>query len=361
MKNLEKGIHLFFKIIQKFILLSILFLSLLFCKKEDSYSFPRAKEQNIDEEKLILAFKKMESVDGALSLVVSKNDLVVAEKYYGSRESLHGVMSVTKSFIGVLVGIAIDKGYIENVNDPIGTYLKGLVTFPDATKENITIEQLLKMSVGHSWNGTGPGSLYMDWVRSQDELKYIINLPLTSSPGTVFNYSDGASHLLSVIISKATGMNTADFAKTNLFDPMGIQQFGWARDSRNYPNGAAGLSLKPGDLVKFGRLILNKGKYNGTQIVSESWIDGMTTSRITTNNNVLYGPEYGYQIWINSSAPQKYFMAMGWGGQFIFIFPDRMLVITATCRTSGLSWQVAGEHWVSIANIIMNDISPLIN
>jgi CubicO group peptidase (beta-lactamase class C family) len=343
------------------ILLSILFLSFLSCTKEDTYSFPRAKEQNIDEEKLILAFRKMEQVDGALSLVVSKNGTVVAEKYFSNKENLHGVMSVTKSFIGVLVGIAIDKGFIEDVNDPIGKYLKGLVIFPDVSKENITIEQLLKMSAGHVWNGTGPGSLYMDWVKSEDELKYIINLPLTSNPGTVFNYSDGASHLLSVVISKATGRNTADFAKSNLFEPMGIQQFGWARDSRNYPNGAAGLSLRPGDLVKFGQLILNKGKYNGIQIVSESWINAMTTSRISTNNNVLFGPEYGYQIWINSSKGQKYLMAMGWGGQFIFIFPDRMLVITATCRHAGLSWQAAGEHWKSIANIIMNEIFPLIN
>jgi CubicO group peptidase (beta-lactamase class C family) len=261
----------------------------------------------------------------------------------------------------VLVGLALDKGYIESVNDNIGKYLDGIVNFPDETKKNITIEQLLKMSFGHSWNGTSSASLYENWANSPDQLQFIIDLPLVNTPGSVFNYSDGSSHLLSVIISEATGQNTLDFAKTNLFDPLDIQKFEWSIDDKGYPNGAAGLRVTPADMVKFGNLILNKGKYNGKQVVPETWISAMTTTKISTDNDVLYGPEYGYQIWIGNSSGHKYLMAMGWGGQFIFIVPDQNLVVTATCWTSDLTWEQAGQHWTSIIKIIVEKIFPAVH
>jgi len=270
-------------------------------------------------------------------------------------------MSVTKTFTGVLVGLAIEKGFIESVNDPISKYLTGIVTFPDNTKANITIDQLLKMSFGHSWNGTSPSSLYNTWASTPDHLQYIIDLPLVSTPGTLFNYSDGASHLLSVIITEATGINTLDFAKTYLFDPISITKLKWPKDDKGYPNGAAGLQITPADMVKFGNLILNKGKYNDQQVIPESWITTMTATKISTNNDVPYGPEYGYQIWLGTESGHRYYMAMGWGGQFIIIVPDQHLVITATCWTSELTEQQAGEHWMSINQIIFGKILPCVN
>jgi CubicO group peptidase (beta-lactamase class C family) len=217
------------------------------------------------------------------------------------------------------------------------------------------------MTFGHSWNGTSEASLFEEcFFDSEDNLQFIIDLPLVSTPGTVFNYSDGASHLLSAIITEATGINTSDFARTNLFDPIGIDKFSWEADDRGYPLGAAYLRITPRDMVKFGNLILNKGKYNNTQIVSESWITTMTSPKISTNNDVLYGPEYGYQIWIGNTGGKEYYMAMGWGGQFIFILPDHNTVITATCWTSDLTYEEAGEHWTQIIRIIAEKIFPAI-
>ena len=131
-------------------------------------------------------------------------------------------------------------------------------------------------------------------------------------PGTVFNYSDRASHLLSVIITYATGQNTIDFAKENLFNLLEITKFEWTKDDKGYPIGAAHLQIKPRDMIKFGNLILNHGKYNGIQVVPERWIDTMTTSKISTNNNIPFGPEYGYQIWIGDANGHKHIFAMGW-------------------------------------------------
>ena len=350
-----------------FLFLSVVFISTLFtsCRKEDMVNlFPLASQYNIDGVQLTEAFNEYKKVEGALSLIVCREGTIVAEEYtnyksYGA-DSIKNIMSVTKTFTGVLVGLAIEKGFIESVNDPISKYLTGIVTFPDNTKANITIDQLLKMSFGHSWNGTSPSSLYNTWASTPDHLQYIIDLPLVSTPGILFNYSDGASHLLSVIITEATGINTLDFAKTYLFDPIGITNFRWPKDDKGYPNGAAGLQIMPTDMVKFGNLILNKGLYNGKQIVPASWVTTMTTTKISTNNNVLYGPEYGYQVWLGTESGHRYYMAMGWGGQFIIIVPDLQLVVTATCWTSGLDWQKAGEHWTGIIQIIFEKILPCV-
>ena len=334
------------------------------CKKETDNRFPLAEQYNMDGEKLTRAFDEFKTVEGALSLIVCREGTIVAEEYtnynnYGA-DSIKNIMSVTKTFTGVLVGLALDKGYITNLNDPISKYLISIVTFPDHVKTNITIDQVLKMSFGHSWNGTSPSSLYNTWAATANHLQYIIDLPLVSTPGTVFNYSDGASHLLSVIITQATGMNTLDFAREYLFDPLEIKKFRWSKDNKDYPNGAAGLQIMPADMVKFGNLILNNGRYHGKQIVPGSWITNMTTTKISTDNNVLYGPEYGYQIWLGTKESHRYYMAMGWGGQFIIIVPDLKLVVAATCWTSGLDWPQAGEHWTGIIRIIFEKILPCV-
>jgi CubicO group peptidase (beta-lactamase class C family) len=347
-------------------LLILFFIFIISCHEEETdHRFPLAGKHNIDETQLIKAFDAFKQVDGALSIIVARDGEIVAEEFtnynnYGP-DSIKNVMSITKSFTALLIGLAIDKGYIENINDHISKYLTGIVTFPDTVKANITIEQLLKMSFGHSWNGTSSSSLYNSWINSADQLQYILDLPLDNPPGTVFNYSDGASHLLSVIITRATGQNTVDFAKENLFDPLEISKFAWTKDHEGYPIGAAGLQIKPRDMIKFGNLILNRGKYNGIQVVPESWIDTMTTTKISTNNNIPFGPEYGYQIWIGSANGHKHIFAMGWGGQFIFIVPDYNLVVSATCWTQGLGWEQAGDHWNSIINIIVNQIFPAVH
>ena len=334
------------------------------CNKDPENRFPLAEQYSIDGVRLTTAFNELKNVEGALSLIVCRDGTIVAEEYtnyktYGA-DSIKSIMSVTKTFTGVLVGLAIEKGFIESVNDPISKYLAGIVTFPDNTKANITIDQLLKMSFGHSWNGTSPSSLYNTWATTADHLQYIIDLPLVSVPGTVFNYSDGASHLLSVIITEATGINTFDFAKTYLFDPIGITKLQWPKDDKGYPNGAASLRITPADMVKFGNLLLNKGKYNDHQVIPESWITTMTTTKISTNNDVPKGPEYGYQIWLGNEGGHRYYMAMGWGGQFIIVVPDQQLVVTATCWTSDLTDQQAGEHWMNINQIIFEKILPYV-
>jgi hypothetical protein len=333
------------------VLFFILFIS---CSKESPI------EPKIDDQKLNDAFSLARQISNLKSLVVSSNGTIIKEMYLGTggADSIHDVRSVTKSFTSLLIGLAIDKGYIKDVYEPIGKYLDEFVKFQDSIKANITIDQILKMSFGHVWNGTKDNSLYNTWALAPDHLQFIIDLPLVWEPGTVFNYSDGASHLLSVIVTIATGKNTLDFAKENLFDPLEIKNFKWSKDDKGFPNGAAGLSISPHDMIKFGNLILNKGKYNGRQIIPESWINTMTTTKISTNSDIPYGPDYGYQIWIGSTDGHKYIFAMGWGGQFIVIVPDFNLVVAATNEWSGISSTTAGDQWYRTIDLIMTLILP---
>lgn len=338
----------------------------LSCHKEKpTRQFPLASLHDIDESGLISAFADMSNVEGALSLIVCRHDVIVAEEYYYFEgygpDSIKNIMSVTKTIIGLLTGIAIDEGFIENISDPVSKYLDHIISITEPVKASTTIEQLLSMTAGHNWNGTSSTSLFNDCFSSPDPLGYIINHPLVSTPGSVFNYSDGASHLLSVIISEATGQNTLDYLSEKLFSPMGISNFTWIKDNRSYPIGAAGLRIKPGDMVKIGQLILHKGMYKNQQLVPEEWIISMTSPQISTDNNVPYGPDYGYQVWIGNAGGFKHIMAMGWGGQFILIRPEQDLVVTASCWTSGYSWQEAGQHWNRILQVIAEKIFPAVH
>jgi len=356
----------YFHINQSLFLILIYTFLAISCKKEPVNRFPVADQYNIDGEQLTLAFNDFKKVEGALSLIVCREGTIVAEEFtnynnYGA-ESIKNIMSVTKTFTGILIGLALDKGYIASINDPISQYLTGIVTFPDNIKPNITIDQLLKMSFGHSWNGTSASSLFGEcFFESEDNLQFIIDLPLAATPGSVFNYSDGASHLLSAVITEATGISTLDFAVENLFTPLGITEYEWSTDDRGYHMGAAYLHIKPRDMVRFGNMILNKGVYNGVQVVPEGWINEMTSTKISTNNDVPYGPEYGYQTWLGSASGHSYYMAMGWGGQFIIVVPDLKLVVTATCWTGNITDQQAGEHWMRIVQIIFEQILPAVN
>ena len=282
------------------------------CRKEEADRFPLSNQYNIDSEKPTRAFEEFKTIEGALSLIVCREGTIVAEEYtnynnYGV-ESFKNVMSVTKTFTGVLAEQAIDKGFIAGVNDPISKYLTGIVTFPDCIKANITIDQPL-----------------------------------------------------SVIITQATGKNTLDFAREYLSNPLGINKLRWPKDDIGFPNDAADLQILTTDIVRFGNMILNNGNNNGIEADPESWINEITITKISANNDVSYGPEYGYQIWPGTNEGHMYYMAMGWSGQFMIIIPGLQLVVTATCWTSGLNWQQAGEQWTGIIQIIFEKILPCVN
>jgi len=263
------------------------------------------------------------------SLLIQQDGELLEEEYFGSMNAgrTHNIKSASKSILSILVGIAIDKDYLEGVDQPIGEFFpEYFESNPDLLKEAITIGNLLTMRSGLSSTSR---SNYGRWVISDNWVKYKLNRPLTGRPGIDRNYSTGNTHLLSVILTRASGMSTRAFANKYLFDPMDIQLGGWDRDPQGYYLGGNNMAFRPRDMVKIGELMMNMGSYNGQQIISPEWIVESVKPVTGRRPGVI---NYGYLWFRRQSAGQEMVYAYGNGGQYILIIPEIEAVITVTTR-----------------------------
>jgi len=314
---------------------------------------------NFNEELLNEAFDEAANMDDLYSLLIGKGENLIIENYYNNfaADSLHDVRSVTKSITSILVGIAIDKGYITDTNQKMYTFFGSILDSIARDKLQIEIEHLLSMSGGFEWVPFGDWSEYSNWRNANDQINYILNKPIITTPGQVFNYNDAASHLLSVVVGEATNMDVIDFAQQYLFDPLNINSHSWIRDNRGYPLGCVALALTPTDMYKIGLMYLQNGVYDGKRVVSENWVSTSTQAHIFTGNVIPYGQNYGYLWWIDEKDDNTYFMAMGYGGQFIVVVPEKNLVVVAT-NNWRLSGYRAGQNWYNTISLIVNKIIP---
>jgi CubicO group peptidase (beta-lactamase class C family) len=333
-----------------------------------TFGYPEAVEQNIDVVQLIQAIQNLEQVPGIKSIVLGRNGVIAAQEYFNDAgaDSIHDVRSVTKSVMGLLIGIAIEEGFIESVNQTVGEFFIGTVVDSlEPAKAQITIEQLLTMSCGLEWHELDGGNSYSNWYGSSDHVSWVLNRDFIHQPGNGFNYNTGSTHLLSVILTLASGQTALDFAQTHLFEPMGIVQNDWTiivdQDEEELNNGGAGLKISPHAMFDIGNLVLNNGIWNQVQIVPSEWINKCISIQNSTNNAIPYGTEYGYLWWIGQAHGYNHFFAMGWGGQFIVCVPDLNLVVVATCVWQGVSSVQAGQNWYEIFIIIMDQIVPAVN
>ena len=317
--------------------------------------------QNYDETKIEESYELISHLAGIRSLLISYNDEIIGVEYFNNTgpepDSILDVRSVTKSITSLLIGIALDKGYLTSLDQTVSEFLSNSVTGLNEEKGNITIRQLLTMTSGHVWYEIGDSSEFKEWIYAPDQLQYIINKPIVNTPGTVFNYSDGGAHLVSAILYRATGMRVDEFAQANLLNPLGIGQRFWYEDNRGINYGGVGICLGPEDMMKIGRMVLHKGLYNGKRIVSENWINESTATQVSTNNVLPYLTGYGYFWWKGNQNGHEFKTAMGYGGQFILVVEDLNLVVVTTCDFL-IPKETAGQNWTSIINIIMNNIIP---
>ena len=266
------------------------------------------------------------SIESVRSLLVQKNNNLIIEEYFRNATPDHpyNIKSASKSIISLLVGIAVDQGKI-SLDETLGDYFSEYFdTSPDPEKEIITIRNLLSMQSGLE---TTSFYNYGAWVISDDWVEFQLDQPLEEVPGGKMVYSTGTSHLLSVIITKATGMNTKAFAEEFLFDPLNIQVGGWDRDPQGYYMGGNNLALTPNALLKIGQLILNGGTRQGEEILSQKWIRDSFQSYTRSNFNPY---DYGYMWWNRPVAGYDVYFAWGFGGQYIFIIPELNSVAVIT-------------------------------
>jgi len=294
------------------------------------------------------------------SITIIRNGYLVTDAYLYpfQKNTPHIIHSCTKSITSALVGIAIDKGYIKSVKQPVHEFFpEKTIANLDDQKRAITLEDLLTMSSGletkdsflYEWKGLGEMKNSEDWVQ------YVLDLPMEQSPGERFKYSNGVSYLLTAIIQKVTKMRVMDFAKKHLFEPLSITDVKWPTDPKGVNIGWGEMFLTPHDMAKFGLLYLNKGSWDGRQIVSESWVDASTRKQVPSNVFEPHPPfrypydGYGYQWWRGSSMyyadmfwrmrwnfgwkhddSDNYFLALGYLGQYIFVVPEKNMVVVFT-------------------------------
>ncbi len=340
------------------LLIFLIFQNFLSCSKSASPTSPSEEEIN---QKLDEAFAIADQYTSIKSLVVVKDNNILKEKYSNASgyDVSFPIKSVTKSIMALLIGIAIDKGIIDSVNQSMSEYLTAAGYKVTADKAKITIKHLLTMSSGLPWAelnvSTGE---YSTWTNSPDQVQYMLDKNFEYEPGTHFNYNSGASHLLSVILTQAAGMSTADFAQQNLFEPLGVGSRNWSKDKKGYNYGSSSLSLSASDMIKIGKLILNEGLYEGKRVISSEWMKQATNFKITTNNVLPYHSGYGYCFWMDEINGHPVKFGMGWAGQFLAVVPDLNLIVIAINNSSGIDDSVAGQQWMRTVELIMTRIIP---
>ena len=289
------------------------------------------------------------------SLLVSWRGTLVLERYYNGARAAQpaNIKSASKSVIAALVGIAVSKGLIKTVDQPIADYFPELAKDKEPKKREITIEDLITMRSGLE---STSGRQYGAWVQSKNWVRYVLNQPLVDEPGTRVEYSTGTSHLLSAILTKAAKRSTWQFAQEELAKPLGFTLAPWPQDPQGIYFGGNDMLMTPRQMIRFGELYENEGRAGERQLIPKAWVDkaddGVGRSRWGSDR------EYGHGFWIREFGTEKSFYAWGYGGQFIFIVPRLDLVVVTTSR-SDVS-QDRRDHNDAIYDLVETLILPAI-
>jgi len=290
-------------------------------------------DENVDQQ---LIYDMLAHIDQANILIHSisiiRNGSLILDVYYENDDfgynEPHPVCSCTKSVISLLIGIAVDQGLIGSVDVPVLDFFPEMeVEFVTARKEAMTLDHLLTMTAGYRCNNDADSD---SWDASTDHLSYVLDWPVSYTPGARWDYCNGVSYLLSAILTEATGMSAFSFAYEYLFRPLGIVNVVWDIDNWNGINlGHTGLYLRPHDMAKIGQLVLNHGTWDGKQIVPAQWVEQSMIAHATSNETGIWqaGTGYGYQWWVD---PKGYAFAIGQGAQVIFIVPNKNMVVVFT-------------------------------
>lgn len=272
-------------------------------------------------------------------------DGVIVDEYYKEgydQNSVFTLQSTSKSITSALMGIAIDKGYIEGVDTPISTYFPQVLESNNENLKQITIWNLLTHTTGLNVSDTAN---WDEWLASDNWVDYVLNRPSSSRPGTVFNYFTGNTHLLSAIIQQATGQTAYDFGVEHLFSKLDMDSVQCGADPQGISDSGNGFAMNVYDMAKFGQLYLNKGVWEGEQIISPEWVEQSTTLQFDRSSG---SADYGYQWWVRTFGDQNYpaYFAQGHFGQYIFVVPDLELVVVMTSHYEGstsIYWQYMNQ------------------
>ncbi|MBX3241292.1 MAG: serine hydrolase [Chitinophagaceae bacterium] len=287
------------------------------------------------------------------SFILAKNGHIIAESWWKpyAPELKHTMYSVSKSFTSTAIGLAVAEGRIKVSDKVVSFFPSELPGDRSALLESLTIKDLITMSAGQSPDPTRSMLQQTNWVN------YFLGLPMVDTPGTRFLYNSAATFMLSAIIQKVTGEKLADYLKNRLFDPLEIYHIDWELNPEEINSGGWGLRLKTSDMAKFGQLYLQKGLWNGKQVLPADWVEEATSFKIkNAPDTAVYAKAtsdwaqgYCYQFWRSRNNAYR---ADGAFGQYIIVMPEQNAVMAITSETSNMQ---------DIMNLVWEHLLPALS
>ncbi len=258
--------------------------------------------------------------------------------FYQGRD-VHTLQSVTKSIAATVIGTALHRGRISNVEVPFLPFFKDRdLSRVDPRLRRATLDDLLTMRSGIEWHEQDrpldDTNTTVQLEKSKDWIQFTLDQPMDADPGSKWSYNSGGSQLMSGVIRAATGQHIDDYARTTLFEPLGIRGFHWKKTPTGHPDTEGGLYLSAPDLAKIGLLYLRDGEWNGVRLLPRGWVATATKRHAS---GLRGGWDYGYQWWITSRNGVDIWAGRGFGGQTLIVIPSRDIVGVV------LAWNVFGE------------------
>jgi len=317
-------------------------------------STPEAR--GLDSEAIGRLYAEAQTLEAIYGLLIVKDGHLLAERYFndGARDRPALLQSVTKSVTSALVGIALERGCLTDLDQRMVTFFPEYADrLDDPRKADITLREMLQMRAGYGWEGSD--SLRWEGLIGGDYLPLLVDFPLERDPGSGFDYSNITSHLLGVVVARACETDLLDFAEKNLFGPLEIEPGSWLRDPHGYRYGHAELSLTARDAARFGQLYLDRGMHDDSRVVPAAWVEASLTGysrdidtaglRAGTVGRYFHGVEYGFQWWSAVVGERRFDFAWGHGGQLIVLLDDLDMVVVVTSDPFHRPIREDGESW----------------
>ena len=300
----------------------------------------------------LIAAKRVWGLHG---VVVARHGKLVLERYFAGEDenwgaplgrvnfgpdTLHDLRSVTKSVLGLLYGIARAQ---EKVPPPERCLLEALPEYADRATDprykKLTVANALTMTLGLDWNEDipyqNPANSEIQMEMAPDRYRYIFSRPFIAEPGMRWIYGAAGPQLIAKLIIKGTGQSLPDFARANLFNPLGVGTTQWSNGLSGEPAPASGLRMTPRDLARIGQLILNRGTWEGRSIMPAAWLDASFQPYVPCDEQRRYGYFWYSGDFLYGHPPNRpiahWIGAFGYGGQRLFVLPSLDAVIAITC------------------------------
>jgi CubicO group peptidase (beta-lactamase class C family) len=314
---------------------------------------PAVQTRGLDPARMAQLVEQARALPRIRSLIVMRHGETLAEHRFNGGPALDravNIKSASKTILATLTGIAIDKRILSGTDQAVLPVLRAdAPTNPDPRLARITVGDLLSMRAGLERTS---GENYGRWVSSPNWVRYVLSRPFTDDPGSGMIYSTGSSHLMSAVLTRASGRSTHALAQEWLAKPLGIAIPPWSRDPQGIYFGGNDMLMSPRALARFGEMIRNGGKVGETQVVPRRWIEDSWTSRGTSPWS---GNGYGYG-WFNAQAGEHpIHFAWGYGGQMLYIVPDLALTVVMTSDATAAR---DGGHIDALHRLLAEGIVP---